>query len=331
MLYPIYFLYFFIGHILKGIFRLSRTRNYGVSYLKSLETSFQGSFDITLFNKVAKFQSIQLHLVNEVFVGLFNRSISKKEKELNVKYFLMTALYDDLIDRQLMDTQTLNDLFYHPEKAKPTSFNEKVLVKLHLDLLNQVPDNKTYWETIEQIHKAQKDSAQQFDPQITFDKMLDITKRKGGYSLLMCRHYLKDPIHKEIDDCWYTFGGLIQMTNDLYDTYKDTQEGISTFANRQTGIEIIKETYQNQKSEFLESIQKMPVSQFKKIQFCIRTSLIASFGDIAIQQLSQLKDHLGQLPDLRQVPRQQLIIDMEKPLNIGRLFKYAYQNGKLWK
>lgn len=331
MLYPIYFLYFFIGHVLKGAFRLSSTRNYGVHYLKSLETTFQGSFDNALFKKVAKFQSIQLHLVNEVFVGLFDRSISKKEKELNVKYFLMTALYDDLIDRHIMDTHTLNDLFYHPEKANPTNFNIKVLVQLHLDLLNQVPEKKAYWETIEQIHQAQKDSAQQFDPQISLDKILDITKRKGGFSLLMCRHYLKDPIHKEIDDCWYTFGGMIQMTNDLYDTYKDTQEGIATFANTIPDIEKIKGIYQDQKNEFLGHIQNLPVSHFKKVQFCIRTSLIASFGDIAIQQLNQLKDNLGQLPNLRLVPRKQLIIDMEKPFNIGRLFVHAYQNGKLWK
>jgi hypothetical protein len=313
------------------MFQLSNTRNYGVRYLKSLEISFQGSFDKDLFNKVAKFQSIQFHLVNEVFVGLFDRSITKEEKEINVKYFLMTALYDDLIDRQIMDTHTLNNLFYHPEKANPRDFNVKVLVQLHLDLINQVPEKKAYWETIEQIHQAQKDSAEQFDPQISLERILDITKRKGGYSLLMCRHYLNDPIRKELDDCWYTFGGLIQMTNDLFDTYKDTQDGISTFANTVSNFEIMKGSYQNQKKAFLTHIQNLPVSQLKKIQFCIRTSLIASFGDIAIHQLQKLNNNLGQLPDLRQVARKQLIIDMEKPFNIGRLFLYAYQNGKLWK
>jgi hypothetical protein len=319
-----------VGHVLKNMFNLYNTRRFGIKWLKQIENEFNGQFDAPIFNKVAKYQSIQLHLVNEVFTNLYKRPITTEEKVLNIKYFLMTALYDQLIDEQKITETALNNLFFNPVQSNPENFNEKVLVKLHLSLLNSVPNKEAYWEIIRQVHLAQIDSSKQFNPNIEISDIKDITIRKGAYSLLMCRHYLKDPISTDVDACWFEIGALIQMTNDLYDTYKDSKEGISTFANRLDSINEIAKFYKMQKQHFISKINCLPMNSFAKLQFCIQTAVISAFGDIALAQLKKRKITFPIKDNLDIMNRKDLIIDMEKPLNVLRLLYYTYKNGKLW-
>ena len=59
-------------------------------------------------------------------------------------------------------------------------------------------------------------------------------------------------------------------------------------------------------------------------------SIIPAFGQIAINQLKLLQLNNNTLPNFKNVNRKDLIIDMEKNINIIRLIQYAYKNGKLW-
>ncbi len=68
----------------------------------------------------------------------------------------------------------------------------------------------------------------------------------------------------------------------------------------------------------------------KKLEFAINMSIIPAFGQIAINQLKLLQLNNNTLPNFKNVKRKDLIIDMEKNINIIRLIQYAYKNGKLW-
>jgi hypothetical protein len=116
----------------------------------------------------------------------------------------------------------------------------------------------------------------------------------------------------------------------LYDTFKDTKEGIHTFANSQQQIENIGMAYAAQKKLFKASITKLPVSNSIKQRFAIKTSIIPAFGDIAMNQLKGIASNSSTLPNFNEIPRKSLIIDMELASNKYRLIKYAYKNGKLW-
>ena len=328
-----YFLQF-IGSISKLIYialtQLKKTESWGKQYLQQLEKTYEGEFEPSLIAKVAKYQSIQLHFVANTFSSLFNRKNNKPEIQRNIQYFLMTVLYDELTDDQKMDEKRIYEISYHPAQVNPENFKERVLLAMHLALISQVPDENAYWKTVKQVHLAQKDSAKQFNAQTTLEEIIDITKRKGGHSLVMCGHYLIDPPNQQIDDCWYHLGGLIQMTNDLYDTFIDTKEGIYTFANSQQQIENIVMAYAAQKKLFKASIAKLPVSNSIKQRFAIKTSIIPAFGDIAMNQLKGIASNSTTLPNFNEIPRKSLIIDMELVSNKYRLIKYAYKNGKLW-
>ncbi|MCX6331087.1 MAG: hypothetical protein NTZ82_00460 [Bacteroidetes bacterium] len=299
-----------------------------MQFLKGIEVKFNGKFVNSTFKKIIRFQSLQQLIINDSFLKLEGRFSNEKEKKNNKTYFVLASLYDDLMDDQIVSKEILNDMFLYPEKYKPSTFNEAVLMDAHLKLLNSVNDKSEYQNVLNQIQEAQIDSTLQVNEKIPQSTILSITKRKGGYSLLMCRHYLGTPSSDMIDQCWYHLGGLIQMTNDLYDIYKDTHEGIQTFANTQNTIIDIERMYNEQLKLFIKSIEMLPYAHLKITRLRIILSMIPAFGYLALENLRKLQGDNDHLLPFKDYERKDLIIDMEKFKNIIKLFKYSYQLGK---
>jgi len=132
-----------------------------------------------------------------------------------------------------------------------------------LNLLKRVKNINEYKATLSNVHQAQKDSLKQFDQNISKEEIVDITLRKGGYSLLMCRHYIDLPISNELDKAWYQLGGIIQITNDIYDIHKDLQEGICTLPNSIKNVEEIELLYKNLVTNFFKFFLIYPLTNIK--------------------------------------------------------------------
>ena len=310
-MYPFYFIYYSIRILYIAFIQLKISERRALLNLMELEQTLDGKFDAAVIKKVARYQSIQLHFVANNFSKLNNRLNNKAEAKRNLLFFLMSVLYDEIIDENKMDEASINQLLLQPEIAKPTQFNELALIYIHQQLLNEVEDKESYLDALYKTHDVQKESKKQFNASTPIEDILRITLQKGGYTLLMCRHYISTPSNQLVDDCWYHLGGLIQMTNDLFDTYKDTQAGIYTFANKIKKIDVIIEMFNQQVTNFNTSINLMPYNKFKKIEFAINLALIPSFGYIAIKQLEKLKSSDNTLPNFKKVDRKHLIVDME--------------------
>ena len=317
--------YQILGILARMLFGLALSENKTEKLLKNIEARFNGKFEPTTFKKIKKFQGIQQYIINDSFSQLENRYTSEREKENNKLYFILASLYDDLIDEKIVSIEVLNQMFLHPEKANPKCFSETVLIDTHLILLNHVQDKQTYQKVLNDIHLAQIDSLQQLNSDISLNNILSITERKGGYSLLMCRHYIQMASNQATDNCWYQLGGMIQMTNDLYDIHKDTIAGIHTFANTQNTYEKIKANYEAQVQKYITSIAQLNYKGSVKLKLQIKLSLIPALGYVALENLKQLQGKNEALLPFKSYPRKALIIDMEKAKNIVKLFKYSYQ------
>ena len=293
--------------------------------MKDLEQKHQGKFDPSAIKKAARFQGVQQVFINDAFTQLVDRNSSSFESTSNKLYFTLTGLYDDIIDQQLIDEKTLNQLFEDPTLTQTDLFETKVLVDVHLNLLNRVKNISDYKSILTNVHQAQKDSLQQINTQIDKNALLDITLRKGGYSLLMCKQYIDLPNSKELDQCWYYLGGVIQITNDLFDIYKDLQEGIQTIPNTTKNLNDIEIVYNQLVHNFIQSLHQLPFEKSKIDILKIKLSPIPAFGYIAIQNLSKIQGQQNTLPDLNKIPRKDLIIDMEKTVNRIKLIQEAYK------
>ena len=322
-----------IGRLtLKTFSGLKQSEKWATEYLHTIEIKFDGKFDQKTLEKIVKRYSIQQHFINDSFSSLYGRNNNANEKERNLLYFIMVSVYDDFFDDKTLTIEQIDSIFYHPEKYSAQTFFEKVFIYTHTRLLNDVADSTQYYKDYEGLHIAQKDSLEQFNPAVTDEALLSITTRKGGYCLLMCRHYLDTPYLPEADATWYALGGVIQLTNDLYDIYKDMQEGIITLAIRAKQHEAIYALYHKHAEALNDSIRKLPVTSTRKNDLSIILNVIAAFGYVALDNLKRLQANNSNnsiLPEFDTLPRKELIIDMEKNSNRFKLLKFTYQNASL--
>ena len=318
------FAYHIIVLIFKALFNLKSSAAETVSIIGQYENKYQGVFEKAAIQKAARFQGVQQVFINDAFANLIGRNTNSFERNANKLYFILTGVYDDIIDQNLLSTNELDELFANPYNNHQQLFEARVLVDVHLQLLNRANNPMEYLTVVNNIHQAQKDSIKQINQPISQEEILDITSRKGGYSLLMCRHYINLPNSNELDHCWYQLGAVIQFTNDLFDIYKDLKENISTYPNKSKNVFEIKDCYDNLVKELKAAIQSIPFEQNKKDALLINLSCIPAFGYLAIDNLIQLANKDGHLPDLNTIERKDLIIDMEKNINRIKLIRTAY-------
>lgn len=327
-MYLVYYPYILFVFLVRLVFNFQRVQQEGTSFLRSLEKAFGGRFSIKMSNEAIKRQGIQQLYINDSFAQLCGRVTHRQEQLRNKLYFVLSGLYDDMLDQKEASVADIDRMFQDPASFQPRNFNEQVLIHVHLALLDSVSDKKSYHELLKEMHAVQLESLQQFDPQIENDHLISIARRKGGYSLLMCRHYLDLPVAKYTDDIWYHLGAVIQLSNDVFDLYKDLQEGIYTYANRATSYQTIKVVYDQEVKALRKSIEAMPIPYFKKLRFSILLSLIPALGYVALDNLQRLQGAAPQLPELRNVARRTLIVDMEKPKNMLRLMIHGFRLGR---
>ena len=314
---------------LKTYSGLKQSEKWATEYLHRVELKFDGKFDQKTLEKVVRRYSIQQHYINDSFSSLYGRNNNSNEKERHLLYFIMVSVYDDFFDDKTLTLEQIDSIFYLPEEYIAETFFEKVFIYTHSRLLNDVADSAQYFKDYEGLHIAQKDSLEQFNPKVSDETLLSITTRKGGFCLLMCRHYLDTPYLPEADATWYALGGLIQLTNDLYDIYKDIQEGIITLAVRAKQYEAIYVLYHKHAQALNDSIRKLPVKILRKNDLSIILNVVAAFGYIALDNLARLQGNNPSLPVLATLHKKELIIDMEKNSNRFKLLKYIYQNARL--
>jgi hypothetical protein len=298
--------------------------------MNEFEQKYNGKFSKSLIDKTSRYEGIQQIVINDAFTKLIRRQTNEDERFSNKLFFILTFLYDDIMDEKILSEDELNKLVENPLENPHNIFEAKVLVDIHLQLLQRTKQPEKYTSTLLSIHKAQKDSLIQFNSKVSQSDLLDIVMRKGGYSFLMCSLYIDLPISKEMDKCWYHIGSMLQFIDDMYDIYADQQEGIYTYANTCKKYSTLDDTFNELVMQLKKYIKALPYDEVLKERLYIQLSFIPAFGLLALDNLKKLKDQDGNFKNFIDYPRKSLIIDMEKMGNIKRLIAKSYKIGNSW-
>lgn len=327
-----YFIFFWKTVIQQARFILKERKKqtaFAHRLLNELETKFNGRFDDATRKKIAVSHGIYNPMIIDAFCALHNRRSTVTEQENLVHYFACSSLLDNFFDRNELSPEAIEAICFHPETYKPSGFDEAVFQHCHIHLLKCVQESNAYWQVFTAEVKAQQDSLKQFDHNIDDETIEAIMKAKGGNAVLMCRYYLNNDVSIAEENCWYSIGTIIQLTNDLFDIYKDINDGIATLATRCTNAYAMDAYVQQNITAIKKQIQLLPCSDLVKKRFSISMAGIYAFSLISINQLKQLQGNKPQLPEFKSLPRKSLIIDMEKPANIIRWFRYVYRFARL--
>ena len=329
MLYLFKFSFIIIRFGLRLVFVRKRAEKQAIVYLHGIEEKLQGKFDEATFKKVVKSHSVFLAIVNDAFTLLHGRKTNAGEQERSINYFICSSIFDNFFDEKLLAVDQIESITFQPKQFSSTTFDQKAFLQAHLFLLNGMQDTKDYFIVLRKEFEAQSASMKQFDKAISNEEIQDITFEKGGNAVLMCRFYLDVQPTKEEEECWYQLGTMIQLSNDLFDIYKDLQHNNQTLAVRCTDAYTMEKLYLKQVYAMKKNIASLPYDESSKHTFSISMAATYALGLMGIDQLKKLQHGSTQLPSLKSLPRESLIIDMEKPMNIWRWIKFVYHFGKL--
>lgn len=321
----------FLQFIFSGAFSILRRRSKearrAAATLNALEEQWGGKLDAFTRNKIIVSHSIYNPMIIDSFCNLYGRNSSDAEKERLIYYFICSSLLDNFFDRNELSHADIEAISFDTTSYKPSTFDQQLFMHCHLTLLNYVQNKAAYLEVARNELNAQFRSLQQFDKATSCEDLLEIMERKGGNAVLLCRFYL-DAVWDEAEArCWYILGEIIQLTNDLFDIHKDLNDGVYTVANRcYSAAEI--DAYVGKKMDALRhQMTLVTADRSKKQRLAFFLSGVIAFSLIAVENLRRLERLYPKL-NLSTLPRRELIIDMEKPANIIKWFRYSFWVGK---
>jgi hypothetical protein len=266
-------------------------------------------------------------ITNLWFSSLRGFPSNAEEKRCGLLVGALTPIYDDLLDvhgftslaeksfDQILAEESmyhgmnnnLNDLFFWLMKQA----YEKIILK------------DEYRRFFQQTIVSQKESLRQMDgselDQMELKKIMMI---KGGNATLLYRHLLGNKMKEGEEQLVFATGGLMQFANDIFDTWNDHKSGNRTLATISTNPFDLKEAYFKLLREVVKRAVELPYPQKNILSFLRFLLPVIARALVCFDQFERLFTTYGHF-DIPSFSRQQMICDMEKPVNMIANVRYA--------
>ena len=241
----------------------------------------------------------------------------------------ITGLFDDLFDRKNLSQEYIKHLLDFPEENNTNNSNEKLLVKLYQLGLENSDKHDLIKKYAQQVYEAQIASLKQLQPNLSIREIEEITFDKGGFSMLLYRCGLAGEMDANDYELLFNLGAIGQFENDIFDTYKDAQEGIKTFSTVLTSVAEVRERYKNKILIIFQLIEKSSYPSPQKARFKHFTALVVCSALVCLDQFNKISQRTNGKFKVNEYSRKELICDMQNPLKILKTLHYAAIYAKI--
>lgn len=320
------------GHFLFG--EEKKQKEYLSQYLQkilsSLEEECNGHFAPSLKIKIEKFYALfGPVLLCSAICKLYGKHFTTKEREMATLLGIISPLYDNFFDDGTLTAEAIVQLTNNPQNYKASTFEERVFKKLHVRLGQEVCFPQLYKECFNKVRLAQNASIRQTNFYISEADLYQITYEKCYHSILLFHTVLSIAPTDDFKKMIYPFAGLLQLGNDVFDVYKDLQEGIFTIPNLNRNWEEFKIKFVAESAAFNRRVMQLPYPYQQKEDFKNAYNAIIALSWVGIKALEKVVKCHPPPYDLKQLPRKKLIVDMEKWGHKVLWLKYIYLFSKL--
>jgi len=271
----------------------------------------------TKTKKRIRFYTAQSALTNLWFSTLRGYYPSLEEKNLALYLGAFTPLADDLMDTTGLKFSELKS-FNQNSTAQGTLFS---LLFEHMS--DACRTNNILDHYFKKAHSAQDESLKQLLPEpLGIDKLTKITKNKGGHYTTLYRCILQNDLQLGEAEAIYKLGAVLQLINDLFDAWKDAQNGVQTLVNQLQDVPALQALFNHWVADFIDAYQVLPYPQ-KNIQRSLASVMcIVARGQVALNQFAVLQKNHGHF-NISAFDRKALIVDMESAKNIKQNMQSA--------
>jgi hypothetical protein len=316
--------------------RLSRAVSIQKSYIQTTlandlapyKENSDGSLEDSDFSKITNYYAYGVpSILGTAFGTLRGAPVNENERAILTYLGALTGLFDDFFDKKGLSDSEIQDMLSNPLTVKASSDSEKLFLHFYNKALIKVLDAENLKKAFYAVYMAQVESKKQFNG-LPYNELKDITLKKGGCSLLFYRCAMHNPLQEDERRLLYVLGGLMQLGNDIFDVYKDTQAGIRTLPNTTSNINQVRALFSSLLDEVFQLTQKTGFKQHNKNRFVRMISLGLSRCFVCLGQMERLERRSGGKFAPSSYSRFDLICDMEKPSNVLRSLVYHIRHCK---
>ena len=255
-------------------------------------------------------------VLGEAFCTLHGEKMTNNERWVSTLQSALSAVGDDFFDKSELPDFDLKDIEQNFSSIKPKTNSEQLFINLFKEL-KQTQPNKELFKCLGSVYKAQESSNLQKIQSTPLNHIEKITADKGGYSFLFYRWAFTHPLVNDEKELIYKLGECLQWANDIFDIYEDYKVGIRTVATECSNIELLTKKFQTQIKEIVKLAYKTNFEQ-KNIRKFLRIISLSVFSRtmVCLKMLQKNQMLTQNIFDVSRYSREQLICDMEKPINI---------------
>ncbi len=322
------FLYFSFNKNLKYQKKyIEKTLLLDIEEIKKIKDS---SLDNKDFKKITDYYGLAVTaILGESYCSLRAEKMSEKERYATTYLGGLTGLFDDFFDKKEISENHILRLIDKVFEITAINANEILFLKFYRKALENAKDANLLKSYFFKVFDAQVLSKKQFLNETTAEEIKKITFLKGGISLLFYWSVFSDCSNEEEENLIFKMGSLGQLENDIFDVYKDYQEGIKTLLTIETKISNIKKMYASLFEEIILLIQQINYPVKNKRKFLRFISFVICRGFVCLDMLEKNEKFTDHVFKLSAYNRKDLICDMENPLNFIKLIHYYAKTSVL--
>lgn len=260
----------------------------------------------------------------ENYVYLKDRKLNDEERKRLTLMSAMATLCDDLLDEDGWTEQQLLDLLDNKLDYQSLSAKTKLILCMNEEF-RQLHVKESYWQQLRTAFHAQAESIKQNQPDLSLEETLQISKDKNGHTSLIVASLLDENWSIAELQFIYQTGVMGQLSNDIFDAWKDVQQGIYTVVRKTRSVAELKNIFLEEYEKLLNYLRQCNARSSTKRRTVNRLACIYAFGIIGLEHLQKVEDKYCKPVDWTAVSRKELVLDMQYQRN-----RFNYLSKILW-
>ncbi len=327
MLYNFYRLFLIA---IKGVFDVifSNTYFFYKKTIKEIEEELANEglvLDKSQKKRFFTYSVVGVVMFSSALKTLTGKKLSITQQEVSQLFTLLTPIIDDLYDDFGYSVKEIKQITQKKIVRKDNVW-EKIAIRIgaRIEALN----NRSLWHPLtEKIIDYQGLSQLQEKGNLPENQLRDIIYQKGGISIQLNHDTIMNEQGNALEsECFYGLGAIVQLTNDIFDVFKDRNNQTQTLVTDCRDIRELRKEYDNLVANTFQKIRQLPYPQRNKHDFILQMMVLVSRGRVALDHLEAAQKTTNNVFQPQLYSRKQLITDMEKP---RVLFKSFYYNLKV--
>ena len=311
---------------LKGLFGLffSNAFYFYKKSMKEIENALendQKTLEKAQRKRFLTYSIVGVVMFNSAFRTLSGKKLSKTQQEVSQTFTILTAIIDDLFDEFDYSEKEIKGLC-QKEIQRADNVWESIAIAFikKIEALNA----RASWHPLtEKIVHYQMLSKGQMNGSMEENLLREVIYNKGGISIQLNHDTVLGSDASELEsEGFFGLGVIIQLTNDIYDIFKDRNSDTQTLVTDCKDIRILRNEYNDAVEKTFAIFQQLPYPKKNIHDFLLQMMVIVSRGWVALDHLENAQKTTQNIFLPKEYSRKQLITDMAKFRNIWRSFVY---------